>query len=140
MAAQAQMPNYGIDLQDVHIKRVNYIDSVRQQVESRIIAERQSIAERFRSEGRGRSEEILGEMQKELQSVRSEAQRRAEEIRGAADAQVTQIYGQAYGQNAEFYGFLKTLEAYRETVGANTSLMFSANSDFYRYLESFRGK
>ncbi|WP_438020949.1 protease modulator HflC [Sorangium sp. So ce315] len=137
-AAQAYMPNYGIELQDVHIRRVHYIESVRQQVESRIIAERQSIAERFRSEGRGRSEEILGEMQKELQAVRSEAHRKAEEIRGAADAQVTQIYGQAYGQNAEFYGFLKTLEAYRGTVGPNTSLMFSANSDFYRYLESVR--
>ncbi|WP_437291702.1 protease modulator HflC [Sorangium sp. So ce406] len=139
-AAQAHVPSYGIELQDVHIKRVNYIDSVRQQVESRIIAERQSIAERFRSEGRGRSEEILGEMQKELQAIRSEAVRKAEEIRGAADAQVTQIYGRAYGQDAEFYGFLKTLEAYRQTVGANTSLMFSADSDFYRYLESVRGK
>ncbi|ADO73640.1 protease modulator HflC [Stigmatella aurantiaca] len=135
-AAQAQISNYGIELLDVRIKRVNYIASVREQVENRMISERQSIAEKFRSEGRGRSEEILGEMQRELQIIRSEASRKAEEIRGEADAQVTHIYGQAYSQNAEFYGFLKTLETYRETMGANTTLMISANSDFYRYLES----
>lgn len=139
-AARALMPNYGIELLDVHIRRVNYIDSVREQVENRMISERRSIAERFRSEGRGRSEEILGEVQREVQAIRSEALRKGEEIRGAADAQVTRIYGQAYQQNAEFYAFLETLEVYRETVGANTTLMFSASSDFYGYLQSGGGK
>lgn len=139
-AAQALMPNYGIELLDVHIKRVNYIASVRQQVEDRMISERKSIAEKFRSEGRGRSEEILGEMQREVQAIRSEAMRKGEEIRGAADAQATQIYGQAYGQNPEFYGFLETLDVYRDTMGANTTLMFSANSDFFRYLQSVKTK
>lgn len=135
-AAQSQMSSYGIELLDVRLKRVNYIASVREQVENRMISERQSIAEKFRSEGRGHSEEILGEMQKDLQDIRSEALRKAEEIRGTADAQVTRLYGQAYSQNAEFYGFLKTLETYRETMGANTTLMIRADSDFYRYLES----
>lgn len=136
--ASKQMPSYGIELVDVRIKRVNYIDSVRQQVENRMISERQSIAEKFRAEGRGRSEEILGEMQKELQRIRSEAQRQAEEIRGQADAEVTRIYGLAYGKDAEFYAFLKTLEAYSESVGANTTLMLDADSEFYRYLDSTR--
>jgi membrane protease subunit HflC len=136
--AAKQMPDYGIELIDVRIKRVNYIDSVRQQVEDRMISERQSIAERFRSEGRGRSEEILGEMKKELQTIRSGAQRKAEEIRGKADAEATQIYGQAYDRDAEFYAFLQTLETYKSTIEDNTTLMISADSDFYRYLESVR--
>ncbi|MDC0748980.1 protease modulator HflC [Polyangium mundeleinium] len=135
-AAQAQMSSYGIELLDVRIKRVNYIASVREQVENRMISERQSIAEKFRSEGRGRSEEILGEMQKELQDIRSEASRKAEEIRGAADAQVARLYGRAHSKNAEFYSFLETLETYRDTMGANTTLMLRADSDFYRYLQS----
>jgi modulator of FtsH protease HflC len=135
-AAQEQISHYGIELLDVRIKRVNYIASVREQVENRMISERQSIAEKFRSEGQGRSEELLGELQRDLQLVRSEAARKAEEIRGEADAQVTEVYGKAYNQNPEFYGFLKTLETYRETMGANTTLMINANSEFYRYLES----
>ncbi|XOZ32997.1 protease modulator HflC [Halomonadaceae bacterium KBTZ08] len=134
--AEEQMPSYGIKLEDVRIKRVNYIDSVRKQVEDRMISERQSIAEKFRSEGRGRSEEILGEMQKELQTIQSEAEMEAKKLRGKADAQVTQIYGDAFGQDSEFYAFLQTLETYKDTIGDNTTLMLGADSDFYQYLEN----
>ncbi len=134
-AATEQMPNLGIELVDVRIKRINYIDSVREQVESRMISERQSIAARFRSEGEGRSQEILGNMQKELQRIESEAQRKAEEIKGRADAEATKIYGAAYGQDPAFYSFSKTLESY-STLGGNTTLMIDAKSDFFRYLQS----
>jgi membrane protease subunit HflC len=134
-AATEQMPNLGIELVDVRIKRINYIDSVREQVESRMISERQSIAARFRSEGEGRSQEILGNMQKELQRIESEAQRKAEEIKGRADAEATKIYGAAYGQDPAFYAFSKTLESY-STLGENTTLMIDAKSDFFRYLQS----
>ncbi len=132
--ARRLMPELGIELADVRIKRVNYIDSVRRQVESRMIAERQSIAERFRAEGQGRSQEILGEMERELQRIRSEAAREAEEIRGDADAEATRIYGVAFGEDPEFYSFFRTLESYR-ALGANSTLMLRADSDFFRYLE-----
>lgn len=132
--ARESMPDLGIQLDDVRIKRVNYIDSVRQQVESRMIAERQSIAERFRSEGRGRSQEILGNMERELQRIRSEAAREAEEIRGDADAEATQIYGEAFGADPEFYAFFRTLESYR-AMGENSTLMLRSDSDFFQYLE-----
>ncbi len=132
--AQDSMPRLGIELDDVRIKRVNYIDSVRKQVESRMIAERQSIAERFRSEGMGRSQEILGNMERDLRRIRSEAAREAEEIRGNADAEATRIYGEAYGVEPEFYSFFRTLESYR-ALGSNSTIMLSADSDFFRYLE-----
>ena len=132
--ARASVPELGIELDDVRIKRVNYIQSVRKQVESRMIAERQSIAERFRSEGRGRSQEILGNMERDLQRIRSEAARDAEEIRGEADAEATRIYGEAFGADPEFYSFFRTLESYR-TLGPNSTLMLRADSDFFRYLE-----
>jgi modulator of FtsH protease HflC len=134
-AASQQMPGLGIELIDVRIKRINYIDSVGAQVESRMIAERQSIAARFRSEGEGRSQEILGNMQRELRRISSEAERQAQEIIGRADAQATQIYGEAYGQDPAFYAFSKTLESYA-TLGENTTLMIDAESDFFRYLKS----
>lgn len=132
--AQRLMPELGIELRDVRVKRVNYIDSVRRQVENRMIAERQSIAERFRSEGQGRSQEILGNMERELRRIRSEAARKAEEIRGRADAQATRIYGDAFGEDPEFYAFFRTLEQYRH-LGPNATLMLKADSDFFRYLE-----
>jgi membrane protease subunit HflC len=134
-AATRQMPSLGIELVDVRIKRINYIDSVRDQVESRMISERQSIAARFRSEGEGRSQEILGNMERELRRISSEAERQAQEIIGRADAEATRIYGAAYGEDPAFYTFSKTLESYT-TLGANTTLMIDAESDFFRYLES----
>lgn len=132
--ARDSMPALGIELDDVRIKRVNYIDSVRKQVERRMVAERQSIAERFRSEGQGRSQEILGNMERDLRRIRSEAARDAEKIRGEADAEATRIYGRAFGEDAEFYAFFRTLESYR-ALGENSTLMLGAKSDFFRYLE-----
>jgi modulator of FtsH protease HflC len=137
--AMQQMPNIGIEIVDVRIKRINYIESVRGQVESRMISERQSIAARFRSEGEGRSQEILGNMEKELRRISSEAERRAQEIRGAADAQAAKIYGEAYGRDPGFYAFSKTLESY-STLGENATLMIDADSEFFRYLQSTSGR
>ena len=137
VAASRLMPEMGIELVDVRIKRINYIDSVRRQVESRMISERQSIAARFRSEGEGRSQEIMGQMERQLRQIRSEAERQAEEIRGKADAEATRIYGQAYGIDPEFFTFFRTLESYR-VLGKNTTLMIGADAEFFRYLESTR--
>jgi len=136
-AASRLMPELGIELVDVRIKRINYIDSVRRQVETRMIAERQSIAERFRSEGQGKSQEILGDMERQLRTIRSEAERQAAEIRGRADAEATRIYGEAYGADPEFYAFFRTLESYRN-LGDNSTLMLDSESDFFRYLQSTR--
>jgi membrane protease subunit HflC len=136
-AASRLMPELGIELVDVRIKRINYIESVRRQVETRMISERQSIAERFRSEGQGKSEEILGQMERELRTIRSEAERQAAEIRGRADGEATRIYGEAFGADPEFYAFFRTLESYR-ALGENSTLMIDSDSEFFRYIESTR--
>lgn len=133
-SASLRMSELGIELKDVRIKRINYIDSVRRQVENRMISERQAIAERFRAEGQGRSLEITGEMEKELRRIHSEAAREAEEIKGKADAEAIRIYGEAFGADPEFYAFIRTLETYR-ALGDNATLMVRADSDFFRYLE-----
>lgn len=133
--AQKVIGPLGIELVDVRIKRLNYIDEVRSKVEERMISERQRVAEHFRSQGAGRSAEIDGETQREQQRIQSEGARRAEEIRGRADAEVTKIYGQAYGEDAEFYAFFRTLEGYASGISANTTLMIRADSEFYKYLQ-----
>jgi len=134
-SASRLMPGLGIELVDVRFKRINYIDSVRAQVENRMIAERQSIAARFRSEGEGKSQEILGDMERQLRGISSEAARKAQEIIGKADAEATRIYGRSFGADPEFYAFFRTLESY-DAIGENTTLIIKADSDFFRYLQS----
>jgi len=137
MLAEAQKltPSYGIELVDIRIKRINYVDSVRQRVFDRMISERQRIAAQLRSEGEGRRAEILGQMQKELARIRSLAFRRAQEVKGAADAEATQIYGQAYSQDPEFYSLSRTLQAYEDYPNQASTMVLTTNSDFFKYLK-----
>ncbi len=133
-AAEA-VKDYGIDLIDVKIKRINYVSEVQQKVYERMISERKRAAEQFRSEGQGKKAEIEGQMVKELDLIQSEAYRKAQEIKGKADAQAIQIYADAYNNDPEFYSFIKTLEAYRKTMDGKTMLMLSTDNDFYGYLK-----
>jgi modulator of FtsH protease HflC len=128
-------PQYGIEVVDVRIKRLNYVESVREKVYARMISERKRIAARFRSEGEGRSAEILGNMEKELREIRSEAYREVQEIRGKGDATATKIYGDAYGKDKEFYAFSRTLENLKAGKNKNAVLILTTDSDYYRYLK-----
>jgi membrane protease subunit HflC len=129
------MPQYGIELVDVRIKRLDYVESVRERVYARMISERKRIAAQFRSEGEGRGAEILGEMEKNLRQIRSTAYRQVQELRGKADAEATRIYGEAYSRDPEFYAFSRTLEVYGEGTNKNSVLILTTDSDYYRYLK-----
>ncbi len=133
-------PQYGIELIDVIIKRVNYIDSVRLKVYDRMISERKRIAAEKRSKGEGQKAEILGTVDRKLKEIISTANKEAVTIKGKADAEATKIYGEAYSQDPDFYSFQKTLESYSSVVGQNTSLVLSSDSDLYRFLKSVQGK
>ncbi len=136
--AQASTPEYGIELLDVQIKRINYVEQVRQRVYERMISERKKVAAAYRSEGEGEKAEILGQMLKELKEIESGAYRTAVETRGKADAEAAGIYAAAYGKDHEFYAFLRTLESYQVAVRENSRLVLSTDSDFYRYLQKGR--
>ena len=138
--ARENMANLGIELIDVRIKGVNYVREVEQRVYERMISERRRIAARFRSEGDGASAKIRGEKERELDRLRSEAYRKAQDIIGKADAEAARIYAEAYGQDPEFYAFFQTLEAYRQTLQKNSSLLVTTDGDFYRYLKYVDGK
>lgn len=137
--ARVLAPQYGIELVDVRIKRINYVEAVRRKVYERMIAERKRAAEKYRSEGRGKSAEIEGQVGKELKLITSEAYRTSEEIRGKADAQTTKIYADAYNKDPNFYAFIKTLETYRETIDEDTTIILTTDSDYYKYLKSLDG-
>jgi len=128
---------FGIELVDVKIKRINYVEQVRQSVYGRMIAERKQIAEKFRSEGMGEARKILGEKERDLKKITSEAYRTAQEIKGKADAKATKIYAEAYGKDPEFYSFTRTLEIYGTALDKNSSLVLSTKSEFLKYLEGY---
>lgn len=128
-------PEFGVEIRDVRIKRINYIDEVQQKVFDRMIAERKRIASKYRSEGDGRSAEIRGQKEKELKRIQSEAYRTAQEIKGKADAEATRVYALAYNADPEFYQFLKTLETYRTSLDSETWLLLSTDSEFLKFLK-----
>jgi len=133
--AQPKLAPFGIELVDVKIKRINYVEEVRKSVYGRMIAERNQIAEKFRSEGKGEAQKILGNKERDLQEIESEAFKRAQKLKGAADAEATIIYAEAYGKDPEFYSFVQSLEIYREALGKDNTLILSTDSEFLKYLK-----
>ena len=129
---------FGIELVDVQIRRVNYVTEVQQKVFDRMVSERRRIAERSRSEGQGKAAEIRGQKERELKGIQSEAYRKAQEIMGKADGESTRIYAEAYGRDPELYQFLKTMETYRKTMAADTTLILSTDGEFFKYLKQSR--
>lgn len=134
--AAAVVREFGVELVDVQVRRINYVDEVQVKVFERMVSERQRIAERSRSEGMGRAAEIRGERERELKAIRSEAYRKSQETTGRADAEAAAIYADAFGKDVEFYQFLTTLEAYPTAIDSSTSLFLGTGSEFYRYLRS----
>jgi membrane protease subunit HflC len=131
-------PEFGVELKDVRIKRVNYVEEVQRKVFDRMIAERQRIASKYRSEGDGKSAEIRGQKERELKKIQSEAYRKAQEIKGKADAEATRIYAQSYNLDPEFYAFMKTLETYRETIDSSTTLLLTTDSEYLKYFKKVK--
>jgi membrane protease subunit HflC len=135
--AQPKLAQFGIELVDVKIKRINYVEQVRKSVYGRMIAERKQIAEKYRSEGKGEAQKILGERERDLQEITSEAYRKAQEVKGKADAQATIIYAEAYGIDPDFYSFVQTLEIYDQSLDEKNTLILSTDSEFLKYLKEY---
>jgi membrane protease subunit HflC len=138
--AQPKLAKFGIELVDIKIKRINYVEQVQQSVFGRMIAERKQIAEKFRSEGKGEARKIEGETVREMKRITSEAYKTSQEIKGKADATATKTYADAYGLDPDFYSFVKTLEIYRETLDEETSLILSTDAEFFKYLKGYTAK
>jgi len=137
--ALPKLEELGIELLDIRFKRINYNPSVVEKIYERMISERQQIASKFRSEGEGEAARILGNKERDLNEISSEAYKKVQTIQGQADAKASQIYARAYGQNpkaAELYEFIKTMEMYRNTIGKQSTLVLSTNSDLFKFLKS----
>ncbi|WDN88647.1 modulator of FtsH protease HflC [Desulfosarcina sp. BuS5] len=135
--ASPKLEKFGIKLVDVQIKRINYVEQVRNSVYERMVAERNQIAEKFRSEGMGEARKIFGEKERDLKKITSQAYKTAQEIKGKADAGAVKIFAKAYSVDPEFYSFTKTLEIYNQALGRNSSIILSTDSEFFKYFKGY---
>lgn len=132
--ASSRMANLGIELLDLRLMRLNYVEQVQKDVFARMIAERNRVAELFRSEGEGEAARIRGERERELKRIQSEAYRSAEELRGKADAEATNIYAEAHGRDPDFYAFTKSLETYELTMDLKTVFILGTDSELLKFM------
>jgi membrane protease subunit HflC len=134
-----QFPEFGMELLDIRITRINYEESVQQKVFERMISERKRIAAQYRSEGEGERAAILGRMERELAKIRSEAFRESQQIRGRADAEATRIYAEAFSKNKEFFAFYRTLDFYQNFSNPRGVFVLSTDSEIFKYLTDNKG-
>jgi membrane protease subunit HflC len=125
---------YGIEIVDVRIKRIELSPAVRNSVYLRMETERKGLANKLRSEGSEEAEKIQAFAEKERTIILANAYRDSEKIRGEGDAESASNYAEAYSQDAEFYSFYRSLESYRKSFGQpGDILVLSPDSEFFRH-------
>ena len=131
---------FGIEMVDVRVKRIELPDRVSQSVFDRMKSEREREAREHRSSGREQAEVIRAAADREKTIIEAQAYRDAERVRGEGDAKAAAIYASAYGKDPEFYAFTRSLNAYRASFDSrNDLLVVDPKGDFFKYLNSQRG-
>lgn len=125
---------YGIEIVDVRIKRVDLPAENEKYIYERMKAERERIAKQYRAEGQEESAKIIAETEREKTIILAEAYKNAQILRGEGDAEAIRIYAESFNQDPEFYSFIRTLEAYKNTLNEKTTVVLSTDSEFLKYL------
>ena len=133
--ANVKAAAYGIELDDVRIKRADLPEQNEKAVFTRMEAEREREAKRYRSEGAEEAQKIRSEAEKEREIIRAEAYKISQTNMGEGDAKAFRIYAQAYQKDVEFFEFMRTMEAYKKALDKETTLVLSPDSEFLKYLK-----
>ena len=126
---------YGIEIQDVRIKRADLPEQNEKAVFARMQAERERQAKQYRAEGAEEAQKIRSEAEKDREIILAEAYRESEELRGAGDAKAFKVYADAYRQDPHFFEFTRSMEAYKKTFKDKSTLVMSPDSEFFRFLK-----
>ncbi|HET9962487.1 MAG TPA: protease modulator HflC [Nitrospiraceae bacterium] len=133
--ANEKASSYGIEIQDVRIKRADLPEQNEKAVFARMQAERERQAKQYRAEGAEEAQKIKSDAEKDREIILAEAYRESEELRGGGDAKAFRIYAEAYRQDPHFFEFTRSMEAYRKTFKDKTTILFSPDSEFFRFLK-----
>ncbi len=131
--ANAAAEIYGVQIVDVRIKRIDLAKSVSDSVYQRMNKEREREAKERRAEGAEEAEVIQANADREKVGILADAYRRAQETRGEGDAGAAEIYAAAYQRNPEFYSFHRSMQAYKNSLGANDVMVLKPDSEFFKY-------
>ncbi|MCH8932701.1 MAG: protease modulator HflC [Nitrospinae bacterium] len=138
LEANIKAAEYGIEVLDVRIKRADLPEDNAQKVYNRMRSERERIAKKYRSEGAEEATKIRAGTDKEKVILIAQAYRKEQEIRGNGDARATKIYADAYNRDREFYAFMRSMQAYKNSLQTGTTVLLSEKSDFLKYLHKSR--
>jgi membrane protease subunit HflC len=134
----ATLGAFGIQIDDVRLNRTELPAATEKNVYARMRTERERLARKARAEGEGEGRRLRADADRDALVIVAEAKRDADVLRGAGDAEAARIYAEAYGKDADFYRFVRSLEAYRKTIDARTTLVVPPQSEFFRILGSGR--
>ena len=135
-ATRETAKTFGIEVNDVRIKRLDLPDQVQASVFARMRAERERIAKRYRAEGEEQAQQLRAVADREREVILATAYETSEKLKGSGDAEATQIYANAFGKDAEFYAFTRRLQAYEKILSSDTTLVLNSNSELLEYLQS----
>ena len=132
--ANKKAAEYGIEMADVRIKRIDLPPEIANSIFNRMRTERQRIAMEYRSEGKEESTKIRAETDKEKTILIAEAYKQEQATRGEGDGQATKIYAEAFERDPKFYSFIRSMEAYKKSLKSDTTILLSEDSEFLRFL------
>jgi modulator of FtsH protease HflC len=137
--ADTRFRDFGIDVIDVRIKKIELTDEVLNSVFERMQTQRTEFANELRSLGRERSERIRADADRQVRVLLADAERDAQRLRGEGDARAIEIYANAFNRDQEFYSFWRSLEAYDRSFGTDKDVMLmDTRSEFFRYFDQMR--
>jgi len=132
---------FGMEIVEVRVRRADYPDETRSNIENRMKSEREREAKEFRARGFEMAEGIRADAGKQKIVILAEAQKKAETLRGEGDGLAIKIYADAFGQDPEFFAFYRSMQAYKKSMDSqDTTMVLSPNSDFFRFFGDMTGR
>jgi membrane protease subunit HflC len=129
--------NFGIEIVDVRIKRVDFAATITESVYRRMESERKRVANELRSEGSADGEKIRADADRQREVILADAYREAQKVKGEGDAKASAIYAEAFGRDPQFASFYRSLEAYRSSFRSKSDvLVLDPSSEFFRVMRS----
>lgn len=129
---------WGVDVVDVRITRVDYVEAITESVYRRMEAERKRVANELRSTGAAEGEKIRADADRQREITVANAYRDAQKVKGEGDAEASRVYADAFGRDAQFAQFYRSLDAYKASFNKKSDVMVldPASSEFFK---SMRG-
>ncbi len=137
---QEEAKTFGIDVIDVRIRRADLPQANSEAIFARMKSERDREAKEFRAQGAELAQRIRARADRERTVLIADAQKQAQILRGDGDGQQVEIWAKAAGQDPSFFAFYRSMEAYRQALGADTTMVLSPDSDFFRFFGSMTGR